>query len=55
MDTPLHNLQQAAQILRAPDDQFALDLLVRTPAPMSERLELGDFFLQDVVETGKVV
>jgi hypothetical protein len=34
---------------------FGLDLLVRTPQQLAERLALGDFFLQEVVEKGKVL
>ncbi|MGB9775424.1 MAG: nucleotidyltransferase domain-containing protein [Anaerolineae bacterium] len=55
METPLRNREQAAQIARAIDYHFGLDLLVRTPQQMAERLALGDFFLQEVVEKGRVL
>ena len=55
MDTPLRNREQAAQIARAIDYHFGLDLLVRTPRQLAERLALGDFFLQDITEKGKVL
>lgn len=55
MDTPLRNRQQAAQIGRAIEYHFGLDLLVRSPQQLAERLALGDFFLQEVLEKGKVV
>jgi predicted nucleotidyltransferase len=55
MDTPLRNREQAVQIARAIDYHFGLDLLVRNPRQLAERLALGDFFLQDVVEKGKVL
>ncbi|MDO8589427.1 MAG: nucleotidyltransferase domain-containing protein [Armatimonadota bacterium] len=34
---------------------FPLDLLVRTPKSVRERLDLGDTFLRDILETGKVL
>jgi predicted nucleotidyltransferase len=55
MDTPLRNREQAAQIARAIDYHFGLDLLVRRPQQLAERLALGDFFLQEVIEKGKVL
>ncbi len=55
METPLSPRQQAVEIARAIDYHFGLDLIVRTPAQMAERLALGDFFLQEIVETGRVL
>ncbi|MGQ9855008.1 MAG: nucleotidyltransferase domain-containing protein [Candidatus Oleimicrobiaceae bacterium] len=55
METPLRNRQQAAQIARATDYHFGLDLLVRSPQQLAERLALGDFFLQEIIERGKVL
>lgn len=55
MDTPLRNREQAAQIARAIDYHFGLDLLVRTPQQLAERLALGDFFMQDITKKGKVL
>lgn len=55
METPLRNRQQAVQIARAIDYHFGLDLLVRRPQQLAERLALGDFFLQEIVEKGKVL
>ncbi|MCX7855269.1 MAG: nucleotidyltransferase domain-containing protein [Anaerolineae bacterium] len=55
METPLSPRQQAVEIVRAIDYHFGLDLIVRTPAQMAERLALGDFFLQEVIETGRVL
>jgi predicted nucleotidyltransferase len=34
---------------------FALDLLVRTPAEVTKRLRWGDFFLREIMENGKVM
>jgi len=55
METPLRNREQAAQIARAIDYHFGLDLLVRRPQQLAERLALGDFFLQEITEKGKVL
>ncbi len=55
LDTPLRNREQAAQIARAIDYHFGLDLLVRSPQQLAERLALGDFFLQEVIEKGKML
>jgi len=55
MGTPLRNREQAAQIARAIDYHFGLDLLVRNPQQLAERLALGDFFLQEVMGKGKVL
>ena len=32
-----------------------MDVIVRTPAEMAERLAMGDFFLADILEKGKVL
>jgi predicted nucleotidyltransferase len=34
---------------------FGLDLVVYTPRRLKERLEMGDWFLRDIVEEGKVL
>ena len=34
---------------------FPMDLLVRTPEAVKERLEIGDVLLRDIVKTGKVL
>lgn len=35
--------------------RFPLDLLVRTPAKIKERLALGDDFIRDILDKGKVL
>jgi predicted nucleotidyltransferase len=55
METPLRNREQAVQIARAIDYHFGLDLLVRRPQQLAERLASGDFFLREIVEKGKVL
>jgi hypothetical protein len=34
---------------------FAADILVYTPSKLEERLKLGDSFLREIFEKGKVV
>ena len=35
--------------------RFPLDLLVRTPAKIRERLAMGDDFIKDILDRGKVL
>lgn len=35
--------------------RFPLDLLVRTPSKIRERLDMGDDFIKDILERGKVL
>ena len=55
MDTTLKEVEQAIKICQQIDYRFGLDLIVRTPKRLKERLEMGDWFLRDVLEEGKVV
>jgi predicted nucleotidyltransferase len=55
METPLRNSEQASQIIRAVDYHFAMDLIVRRPKELVERIASGDSFLREIVEKGKVV
>jgi hypothetical protein len=32
-----------------------MDIIVRTPAEMAEQLAMGDFFLAEILEKGKVL
>jgi len=55
MDTSLKESEQAVRICQAIEYHFGLDLIVRTPAKLSQRLALGDPFLQEAVRKGKVL
>jgi len=46
---------QATKIRSRIDTPVPLDLLVRTPKQISRRLAMGDFFISEIVERGKVV
>jgi predicted nucleotidyltransferase len=48
--------EQAVRIDEAIDERgFALDLLVRTPKVIEERLRWGDWFIKEIMERGKVL
>ncbi|MGH7966030.1 MAG: nucleotidyltransferase domain-containing protein [Candidatus Binatia bacterium] len=55
MPTRLHPPEQALAIRRTLDCPFALDLLVRTPEQIAERLQWGDGFMQEIVSRGQVL
>src|SRR5438094_5465684 len=50
-----NELDQAMRIRLAVDNQFPLDLILRTPKNMVWRLAEGDSFLREVVTRGKVL
>lgn len=47
--------QQAIKILNTIGGFAPLDLLVRTPDEVAKRIELGDFFMREITEQGKVL
>ena len=47
--------RKATEILLATDPRFPIDLLVRTPEQIRTRLKLGDFFIREITENGKVL
>jgi len=48
-----HN--QAVKIRRILKGGMPLDLLVRTPEQLAERIEMGDFFMRSIIDYGKVL
>ena len=46
---------KASEILIETDPRFPIDLLVRTPDQNKKRLELGDFFIHEITQKGKVL
>ncbi len=46
---------KSAEIATLTHPRFAVDLLVRTPEQVKTRLDLGDFFMREIVENGKVL
>jgi predicted nucleotidyltransferase len=55
MDTPLKEWQQSLQIRRSLGVMFGMDLIVRTPKKLAQRVKMGDSFIQDVLKEGKVL
>ena len=55
METPLRHVEQAVEIRKAVDFPFPVDLLVRTPQHIAERIVLGDVFLREVLTKGVVL
>ena len=49
------NSQKAIEILSKIKTPMPLDLLVRTAEQVKERIEMEDFFMQDIVSKGKVL
>ena len=48
-------LEQAVAMLNRINVLLPIDLLVRTPEQIRLRLEMGDSFMRDIVERGKVM
>jgi len=47
--------RKALEILNKINPQFAVDILVRTPEQVQQRLAWNDFFLQEILAKGKVL
>jgi uncharacterized protein len=50
-----NSVYQAIAIRRQVNPGFAMDLMVRTPEQIADRLALGDFFIQEILEKGRVL
>ena len=48
-------VQKAISIRQQMNYPFSLDLMARTPTQIQQRLEMGDFFIQDIITRGKVL
>ena len=48
-------LEQAVTILRKLNLLLPIDLLVKTPEQVQQRLALGDGFMREIIERGKVL
>lgn len=49
------SVQKSVEIRLKFRPSFPVDLIIRTPDTVRERLELGDAFMHDVIDTGKVM
>jgi uncharacterized protein len=48
-------VQKAISIRQQMNYPFSLDLMARTPTQIQQRLEMGDFFIQDIITRGKIL
>ncbi len=56
MDTPLRSRQQRLEISRALSPRpFPLDIIVRSPQELADRIAMGDLFLREITARGKVL
>lgn len=51
-EMPVEKAIAIRQQIKAP---FPLDLMARTPQQIQQRLEMGDFFIQDIMKNGRVL
>jgi predicted nucleotidyltransferase len=51
-ELPVQKAIAIRQQIKAP---FPLDLMARTPQQIQQRLEMGDFFIQDIMKNGRVL
>ncbi len=55
MDTSQKESKQSLEIRRHLGVMFGMDLIVHTPKHLKERVDMGDWFLRDVLKEGKVL
>lgn len=48
-------VQKAITIRQQIQSSFPLDLIARTPEQIQQRLEMGDFFIRDIMQNGCVL
>ncbi|HLQ45858.1 MAG TPA: nucleotidyltransferase domain-containing protein [Planctomycetaceae bacterium] len=50
-----HSAVQAAEILKCIRASFPLDLIVRSPQTIRQRLRMDDFFITEILERGETL
>ena len=55
MDFTCRPFEQAFKIRSQIEADFPLDILVRRPADARRRVKMGEFFLKEVMEKGKIL
>jgi len=48
-------INKSAEMRLSLSSKYSIDLLVRTPQQIKQRLELGDCFYQEILDKGKVL
>jgi uncharacterized protein len=51
-DLPVYKAIEIRRQIRAP---FPLDLIARTSEQIQQRLDMGDFFIQDIIKQGRIL
>jgi hypothetical protein len=46
---------KALEIMKRVDPRFPVDLLVRSPEEVAERVALNDFFMREIMERGQLL
>lgn len=57
-DTTARGIDRAVEVRKILDEEnamFPLDVLVYTPNEMKRRLEIGDDFVKDIIDKGKIL
>ena len=52
-DRPAQRAARVSKLLRP--RPFPMDILVRTPEEIQYRLQIGDYFIRDVIERGRII
>ena len=55
METNIKEIQQEILILKNIKHRFGLDILVKTPKTFNERIKMGDTFLKEISQKGKIL
>lgn len=55
MKTKGSTWEKAVEISSSIKHEFPIDILVKTPVEIANRLGLGDFFVRDIMENGKIL
>lgn len=50
-----NELQKMVEVRRRIKSSFPLDVLVKTPKQIKQRVEMGDFFIREIIEKGEVL
>jgi len=55
VDTNESTLKLSSEIALSLEHSFPLDIIVKTPGQIKSRLQKGDFFIEDIINLGKVI
>jgi uncharacterized protein len=50
-----NELEQMVKVRRRLKSKYPLDVLVKTPAQLQIRNEMGDFFIKEIIENGTIL